>query len=106
METLEFGFEYIKMKENERVDDFAAKIGGLVSNVASLGLIWEEKKLVRKILGFAPPKCIPLVTSIKQFADLKTIPFQEAIGSTSDNRGKGKADNSGVSSKGKNQQQD
>jgi hypothetical protein len=80
IETLEAEFESSKMKDNDTIDSFSGKIANLVSKAANLGTVYEDKKLIRKLLGSVPPKYIHLVASIEQFADLKTMSFQEAIG--------------------------
>ncbi|KAD4889026.1 hypothetical protein E3N88_21099 [Mikania micrantha] len=45
-----------------------------------LGSTFEEKMLVRKLLGFVPEKFEAIVATIEQFAHLKTVFFQEMIG--------------------------
>ncbi|XP_076941352.1 uncharacterized protein LOC143610876 [Bidens hawaiensis] len=77
---LETEFEALKMKESESIEDFAGKLGEIVSKTNSLGGEMEEKKLVRKFLGAVPDRFLPIVASIEQFADLDTMLFQEAIG--------------------------
>ncbi|XP_022040903.1 uncharacterized protein LOC110943462 [Helianthus annuus] len=68
------------MKETETIDSFAWRISQLVTKGASLGTTYENKKLTRKLLGSLPAKYVPIVASIEQFADLKAMTFQEAIG--------------------------
>lgn len=80
VEQLEKEFESLRMKESDTIDMFSAKISQLVTKAASLGTQYEDKKLIRKLLSSAPPRFIPIVGPIEQFADLKTMTFQEAVG--------------------------
>ncbi|KAJ0438214.1 putative RNA-directed DNA polymerase [Helianthus annuus] len=80
IEQLENEFESLKMKETETVDSFVGRISQWVTKAASLGTTYEDKKLTRKLLGSIPAKYVPIVASIEQFADLKAMTFQEAIG--------------------------
>jgi hypothetical protein len=80
MQTLESEFEALKMKDSETLDDFTDKISKLVSQANNLGSTIDNKRLVRKLLGSVPEKYIQIVAAIEQFADLKTMQFQEAIG--------------------------
>ncbi|XP_035842221.1 uncharacterized protein LOC118488904 [Helianthus annuus] len=56
------------------------RISQLVTKAASLGTTYENRKLTRKLLGSVPAKYVPIVASIQQFADLKAMTFQEAVG--------------------------
>ncbi|KAD5960768.1 hypothetical protein E3N88_12240 [Mikania micrantha] len=67
------------IKDQESINDYAAKTSCIVSKAASLGGACEDKKLVRKLLGSVPHKFIPIVSSIEQFADLKIMSFQEGV---------------------------
>ncbi|KAJ0432427.1 putative RNA-directed DNA polymerase [Helianthus annuus] len=80
LEQLENEFESLKMRETETVDSYAGRISQLVTKAASLGTTYENRKLTRKLLGSVPGKYVPIVASIEQFADLKTMTFQEAVG--------------------------
>ncbi|PWA63679.1 sulfonylurea receptor [Artemisia annua] len=73
------GIRSLKMKVNESVD--ASRLGcKIVTEVNSLGTVYENKKLVKKLLASVPDKFVAIVASIEQFADLNTSLFQEAIG--------------------------
>ncbi|KAD6119120.1 hypothetical protein E3N88_10391 [Mikania micrantha] len=77
--SLETKFESLKM-EAESMEDFAGRISAIVSKANSLGAVYEDKKLVRKLLGSVPDRFLPIVASIEQFADVDTMLFQETIG--------------------------
>ncbi|XP_076927240.1 uncharacterized protein LOC143590733 [Bidens hawaiensis] len=76
LETLESDFESLKMGVDESLDVYAGKI----SEIASLGHIMNDKKLVRKLLSSVPEKFIQIVAVIEKFVDLGAMPFQEVVG--------------------------
>ena len=80
LQTLESGFESLKMDANDSLDVYAGKISEIASQASSLGHTLDDKRLVRKLLGSVPEKFIQIVAAIEQFADLNTMPFQEAVG--------------------------
>ena len=80
LETLESQFEALKMGGNESLDVYAGKISEIASKASNLGQTMDDKRLVRKLLGSVPEKFIQIIAAIEQFADLKTMPFQEAVG--------------------------
>ncbi|XP_022014320.1 uncharacterized protein LOC110913809 [Helianthus annuus] len=79
IEQLEIEFGSLRMKETKSIDSFVGRISQLVTKAASLGTIYEDKKLTRKLLGSVPWNYVLIVASIEQFADLKTMTFQDAI---------------------------
>ncbi|PWA38631.1 hypothetical protein CTI12_AA579420 [Artemisia annua] len=68
------------MKHNESLDVYAGKISEIATQASSLGHTMDDKRLVRKLLSSVPEKFMQIVAAIEQFADLNTMPFQEAIG--------------------------
>ncbi|KAK1434246.1 hypothetical protein QVD17_11166 [Tagetes erecta] len=81
VEALVHEFEGLKMRENESIEDYSAKISTLSSKASNLGKIFDNKMLVRKLLGSVPRKrFIAVVATIEQFGDLKTMTFSEAVG--------------------------
>ncbi|KAD4982647.1 hypothetical protein E3N88_19318 [Mikania micrantha] len=80
LETIHAEFESLKMGSQETIEAFASKIQQIVSKANTLGHAFEEKKLVQKLLRSVPGKFITIVATIQQFADLNSMPFQEAIG--------------------------
>ncbi|KAD7480463.1 hypothetical protein E3N88_03599 [Mikania micrantha] len=80
LQTLQSELESLKMNDTEGIDDFANKLSQLVSKANSLGSTFDDKTLVRKLLGSVPERFLAIVASIEQFADLNTMTFQEAIG--------------------------
>ncbi|KAD5507807.1 hypothetical protein E3N88_15510 [Mikania micrantha] len=76
LQSLESDFESLKMGVYESIDVYAGKINEIASQASNLGHTMNDKRLVRKLLDSVPPKFI----QIEQFADLNTLPFQEAVG--------------------------
>ncbi|XP_076905889.1 uncharacterized protein LOC143561795 [Bidens hawaiensis] len=80
IQTLNREFELLSMKEADSIDDYASKIGGIVSKFQTLGTTIEEKVLVKKLLTSTPTRFLPIVATIEQYSDLNTMPFEEIIG--------------------------
>ena len=68
------------MKDSESIDDFAMKLTTIVSNILSLGDMVEEISVVKKFLRVVPPRSMQIVTSIKQFDNLKNMSVEEVVG--------------------------
>jgi hypothetical protein len=80
LQTLESEFENLRMRQDESIDDYASKISKLVAKANSLGATYQDEKLVKKLLGSVPDRFIAIIAAIEQFADLKTMTFQESVG--------------------------
>ncbi|XP_071688422.1 uncharacterized protein [Rutidosis leptorrhynchoides] len=80
LQTLKAEFEAARMKDSEKIDDFAAKLSGIASKSAALGTVIEETTLVRKILTAILEKFLNMAATIEQLVDLKTVKFQEVVG--------------------------
>lgn len=74
-------FDRIKMKDSDKIDDFAGKLSKISSKSAALGANIEESKLVKKFLKCLPrKKYIHMVASLEQVLDLNTTSFEDIIG--------------------------
>ncbi|GJV84888.1 hypothetical protein Tco_1524786 [Tanacetum coccineum] len=80
LQTLRSELETLKMKENERVQDFSGKLGSIKAKFASLGTTLKDKIIVRKLLNSVPKKFLPIVATIEQYSEIDTMPFEEAVG--------------------------
>lgn len=81
LQTLMSEFDRLRMKDDEKVDDFVGRMSEISSKSAALGENIEESKLVKKFLSSLPrKKFIHIVASLEQVLDLKTISFEEIIG--------------------------
>ena len=65
LQTLESGFESLKMDANDSLDVYAGKISEIASQASSLGHTLDDKRLVRKLLGSVPEKFIQIVAAIE-----------------------------------------
>lgn len=81
LQTLMAEFERLKMKETEKIDDFAGKLSEISSKSAALGKEIEESKIVKKFLNSLPrKKYIHIVASLEQVLDLDKTSFEDIIG--------------------------
>lgn len=81
LQTLISEFDRLRMKKDEKIDDFVGRISEISSKSAALGESIEETKLVKKFLSGLPRrKYIHIVASLEQVLDLKTTSFEEIIG--------------------------
>jgi len=81
LQTLMADFEKMKMKETEKIDDFAGRLSELSTKSAALGVNIEVPKLVKKFLNSLPrKKHIHIIASLEQVLDLNNITFEDIVG--------------------------
>ncbi|XP_056690494.1 uncharacterized protein [Spinacia oleracea] len=81
LQTLMADFDRLKMKDTEKIDDFAGKLSKISSKSAALRENIEEPKLVKKFLKSLPrKKYIHIVASLEQVLDLNTTRFEDILG--------------------------
>ncbi|GKB61428.1 zinc finger, CCHC-type containing protein [Tanacetum coccineum] len=80
LRTLRSELEMLKMKENETINEFSGKIGGIMEKFKILGSSLDEEVAVRKLLNSAPKKYLPIIASIEQYSEIETMSFEEAVG--------------------------
>ncbi|GKD07789.1 zinc finger, CCHC-type containing protein [Tanacetum coccineum] len=68
------------IRENETINEFSGKIGGIMAKFKSLGSSLDEEVAVRKLLNSAPKKYLPIIASIEQYSEIETMSFEEAVG--------------------------
>lgn len=97
VQTLKADFESLRMKDNEKLDDFCIKLNGLVANIRVLGETVEETYVVKKLLRAVPTKFLQIASTIEQFGDLEKMSVEEAVGSLKahEERLKGQGDSTG-----------
>lgn len=78
--TLRGEFELLRMAEDDTLDSFAGKLGGMVARFAGLGSTLEDDALVKKLLDSVPNRLYTAVAGIEQFCDVSTMAFEEALG--------------------------
>ena len=69
------------MSDDESFDEFYAKLNDIVNSAYNLGEIYDQPKIVRKILRSLTENFIPKVTIITESKDVDFIPVDELIGS-------------------------
>ena len=74
-------FESIRMFEDEPFDEFYAKLNDIVNSAFNLGEIYDQPKIVRKILRFFTKDFRPKVITIIESKDVDSIPVDELVGS-------------------------
>nr|GEY84849.1 zinc finger, CCHC-type [Tanacetum cinerariifolium] len=73
LQTLRSELETLRIKPNEKVNDFGGKLSSIMAK-------FKGKVLVRKLLNSAPKKLLPIVATIEQYQDLDEMSFEEAAG--------------------------
>ncbi|GJV03970.1 zinc finger, CCHC-type containing protein [Tanacetum coccineum] len=80
LQTLKTEFEMLKMKEDDSIDEFSAKLNSIVTRASGLGSTFDQQTLVRKLLSSVPKRFIQIVAAIEQFTDLEETTLDEIIG--------------------------
>jgi hypothetical protein len=73
-------FEQLKMKEDETVGKYFLRVEEMVNAMKALGEKIEEPSLVQKILRSLPDRFNPKVSAIEELNDLKTLEFDQLLG--------------------------
>ena len=68
------------MKEDETVGKYFLRVEGMVNAMKALGETIGEPSLVHKILRSLPDRFNPKVSAIKELNDLKTLSFDQLLG--------------------------
>ena len=80
LQQLTSKFESIKMSDDESFNEFYAKLNDIVNSVYNLGEIYDQLKIVRKILRSLTKDFRPKVTTITESKDVDSIPIDELVG--------------------------
>ncbi|KAJ9560810.1 hypothetical protein OSB04_005970 [Centaurea solstitialis] len=80
LQTLKTEFEMLKMREDDSIDVFSAKLNSIVTRASGLGSTFDQQTLVRKLLSSVPKRFIQIVAAIEQFSDLEKTTLDEIIG--------------------------
>ena len=81
LQQLTTRFESIRMSDDECFDEFYAKLNDIVNSAYNLGEIYDQPKIVRKILRSLTEDFRPKVTVITKSKDVDSIPVDELVGS-------------------------
>ena len=68
------------MFDDESFDEFYAKLNDIVNSAYNLGEIYDQPKIVRKILRSLTKDFRPKVTAITKSKDVDSIPVDELVG--------------------------
>ena len=71
LQQLTTRFESIRMSDDEYFDEFYAKLNDIVNSAYNLGEIYDQPKIVRKILRFLTEDFRPKVTAITESKDVE-----------------------------------
>ena len=81
LQQLTSKFESIRMFDDESFNEFYAKLNDIVNSAYNLGEIYDQPKIVRKILRSLIENFRPKVTAITESKDVNSIPVDELVGS-------------------------
>ena len=81
MQQLTSRFESIRISDDEFFDELYAKLNDIVNSAYNLGKIYDQPKIVRKILKSLTENFRPKVTVITESKDVDFIPVDELVGS-------------------------
>ena len=71
----------MKVFNDECFDEFYAKLNDIINSAYNLGEIYDQTKIVRKILRYLIEDFRPKVTAIIESKDVDSIPIDELVGS-------------------------
>jgi hypothetical protein len=80
LQTYRVQFEKLQMKEDETVGKYFLRVEGMVNAMKALGETIGEPSLVHKILRSLPDRFNPKVSAIEELNDLKTLSFDQLLG--------------------------
>ena len=69
------------MSDDETFDEFCAKLNDIVNSAFNLSEVYDQSKVVRKILRSLTEDFRPKVTAITESKDVETILVDELVGS-------------------------
>ena len=69
------------MSEDESFNEFYAKLNGIVNSTFNLGKVYDQPKIIRKILRSLTEDFRRKVTAITKSNDVDSIPVDELVGS-------------------------
>ena len=81
LQQLTTRFESIKMSDDECFDEFYAKLNDIVNSTYNFGEIYDQPRIVRKILRSLIEEFRPKVTIITESKDVNSILVDELVGS-------------------------
>ena len=80
LQQLTSRFESIRMSDDKSFNEFYAKLNYIVNFAFSLGEVFDQPKIVRKILRSLTKDFKAKVTAITEIKDVDSIPIDEFVG--------------------------
>ena len=80
LQQLTSKFDSIRMFDDESFDEFYTKLNDIVNSAYNLGEIYDQPKIVKKILRSLTENFRPKVTTIIESKDVDSIPVDELVG--------------------------
>ena len=68
------------MSDDESFNEFYAKLNDIVNSTYNLGEVYDQPKIIRKILRLLTKDFRPKVTAIIESKDVDSIPVDELVG--------------------------
>ena len=81
LQQLTSKFERIRISNDESFDKFYTKLNDIVNSAYNLGKIYDQLKIVRKILRSLTEDFRPKVIAITESKNVDSIPIDELVGS-------------------------
>ena len=81
LQQLTSKFESIRMSDDESFDEYYAKLNNIVNSAYNLSEIYDQSKIVRKILRSLTEDFRLKATAITESKDVDSIPIDELVGS-------------------------
>ena len=81
LQQLTSKFESIRMSDDESFNEFYAKLNDIVNSTYNLSEIYDQPKIVRKILKSLTEDFRPKVNAINESKDVDSIPIDKLVGS-------------------------
>ena len=79
LQQLTTRFESIRMSDDECFNEFYAKLNDIVNSAYNLGEIYDQPKIVRKILRYLTEDFRPKMAAITESKDVDSIPVDELV---------------------------
>ena len=79
LQQLTSRFKSIRMSNDETFDEFYAKLNDIVNSAFNLGEVYDQPKVVRKILRSLTEDFRSKFTTITKSKDVDTIPIDELV---------------------------
>ena len=79
LQQLTSRFESIKMSDDESFDEFYSKLNDIVNSAFNLGEVYDQPKIVRKILRSLTEDFRPKAIAITESKDVDSISVDELV---------------------------